>query len=879
MDSALEQITSLTPLTHRAERHPPGPTELKQLLSFQRDLMSRIALGDDLSDVLDTLSKQTQVLLDGVFLIYRFDPTYERLELLGKPSVPALLKEVLHQQAPMADGAAWNRCAFNREPQYDLLKGITPSNEASMLQQLGFQGGWAYPLLNAEQQLLGCCAILREVSGSPSPFEAQILENAAHIVSIALAKDLNEQSLRLSEDRFTQLTDAIPGVVLQIELDDQQAPLLSFVSRRAQSLMTEPDTQPHALSGLLDSMHPKDRTTLEALLKTERHENVLWTHAFRFINEDSARWLLFSFTPEWQSDGKLTKLNAIALDVTDQARTRMELELAGVAFEATNEGILITDTHNQIVRVNRAYCEMSGYAQDELLGQTPQLLNAGLVDRRQLQEIEHALHLEGKWQGEVWSRRKDGARYPQWVHITLVRDQDGQITHVVNVAADLSNQKESEARLKYLAQNDPLTDLPNREMLRARVHDAIQEGTDRFAILMLDLDRFKYINETFGHATGDLLLKQIAHRLQLVLKRGELLARIGADEFMILKTPCAIQGDATQRAAAIFKALEAPFRLNGQHIYVGACIGIACYPEHGNDSSTLLKNTETALHKAKEEGRNNFACYRKEHSTVVEEWIRLEYELRRALQQQEFRVFFQPQIDAVTGQLSGMEALLRWQHPERGLLAPNAFLDVLEEIGLMTQVGDWVIEQVCQQLVQWRGTALEHTRIAVNLAARQILNHNLVGWVETMQKRYAITPEQLEFEIVENLVVKHQDEVTPVLNALRALGFKLALDDFGTGYSSLSYLKMLPVHKVKIDQSLVRDIPNNQNDEAIAKAVILLGHSMDLLVCAEGVESSAHQQFLRKEGCDQLQGYLFSKPIPSSDCLHWFDEHFRRVNR
>jgi diguanylate cyclase (GGDEF)-like protein/PAS domain S-box-containing protein len=877
MDSAVEQLTPIPP--HRTERHTPGTPELKQLLSLQRDLMGRIALNDDLTSVLNTLCGHTQSLLNGIVLIYRYDPASERLVLFGDPELPATLKKALRYQKVTAEGSLWSRCAFNREPQYELASSGTPDKQLISLHQHGYQGGWAYPILNSDQQLLGCCAVIRSICGSPSPYEAQILENAAHIVSIALAKDVNEKNLQHSENRFRQLTDAIPGVVLQIELDDHQKPILSFISRRAKSLMKDSLYEPHALNGLLESMHPKDRSTLESLLRTQRHEEVLWTHAFRFINEDTARWLLFSFTPEWQPNGKLSKLNAIALDVTDQARTRIELELAGVAFEATNEGILITDTNNQIVRVNRAYCEMSGYNQDELLGQTPQLLNAGLIERRQLQDIQSALQLSGTWQGEVWSRRKDGARYPQWVHITLVHDQDEQITHVVNVAADLSNQKESEARLKYLAQNDPLTDLPNREMLRARVQDTIQEGAERFAILMLDLDRFKYINETFGHATGDLLLKQIAHRLQVVLKRGELLARIGADEFMILKTPCLVTGDAKQRAAAIFQALEAPFTLNGQSIYVGACIGIACYPEHGGDSSTLLKNTETALHKAKEQGRNNFACYRKEHSTMVEEWIRLEYELRKALQDQEFRVFFQPQIDAITGQLSGMEALLRWQHPERGLLAPNAFLEVLEEIGLMSQVGDWVIEQVCQQLVSWRGTPLEHTRIAVNLAARQILHHDLVGWVETMQERYQITPEQLEFEIVENLMVKHQDEVTPVLNRLRALGFKLALDDFGTGYSSLSYLKMLPVHKVKIDRSLVRDIPNNQNDEAIAKAVILLSHSMDLLVCAEGVESSAHQQFLRKEGCDQLQGYLFSKPIPSIECLPWFDEHFRRVNR
>ena len=858
-----------------SNKEQPSTQDLNRLLQLQRGLLSRIALLEPLETILDSLCREVENLIPESHVFVMKSYADQSMTLLCAPSISPKFHTHLRNQRVDPNAPPWGRSVYVKAPEFESHTCFNRPKKAgySIFDRMKAQSCWSYPLYESADKVSGSFTILRSQLGFPSPLEARIHESAAHIASIALSKHQHTQFLQASERRFSNIVSSIPGVVMQTEFDDDRRPYFSYVSDGIELLfgITASEAMDQ-FNVVWDNLHHKAQSTLRAYRRATRTESNLWTAECRLTDtQGTKKWIYVASTPEWGPDNSLIKISSILLDITQEKETQAQLELAGIAFASTSEGIMVTDNQNQIVNINRAYCEMTGYESSELLGLSPSVFSTGACDRHKFNTIFETLLNDGHWQGEVWGRRKTGEHYPQWLNITVVYNEHNVITHFVSVAADLSNVKESEARLRYMSQHDTLTDLPNRDLFKKLLDHAITEAdsSQRIAVLMIDLDRFKYINDTFGHQEGDQLLIQVSRRVRKALGDKGLLARVGGDEFTIMISPCSHQGEAEMIASTVISTLEQPFSLKGQQIYANASIGMALYPDHGFDSTTLIKNADTAVHKAKESGRNMHACYRKEHSQFFEQWMRLEPDLRQALSQDQFRVFYQPQIDAMTGQLSGVEALLRWEHPTQGLMPPGEFLPIIEELGLMVKVGSWVIEQACAQAAKWREGGFPYFKVAVNIAGQQILNDGLVEWVSQMLKKYDISPAQLELEIVENIVVKHADEVTPVLNALKDMGISLALDDFGTGYSSLSYLKMLPIQKVKIDQSLVRDIPTDPNDEAIVRAVIALGHSLNLCVCAEGVELKEHQVFLRREGCDQLQGYLISRPVPAETLNTW----------
>ena len=878
--NSLVSVTGQPPVSNEQ----PGTQDLNRLLQLQRDLLSRIALLEPLETILHSLCSEVEKLIPESHVFVMKSHADQSMTLLCAPTIKPQYHIHLRNQRVDPNAPPWGRAVFVKAPEFESHTSSNRPKKAgySLFERLKAQSCWSYPLYESADQVSGSFTILRTPLGFPSPLEARIHESAAHIASIALSKHQHTQFLQASERRFSNIVSSIPGVVMQTEFDEERRPYFSYVSDgikplfgiSAQDAMNQFDL-------VWDHLHHDAQSTLRAYRRATHAKNKLWTAECRLTDvQGNQKWIYIASTPEWGENRSLIKINSILLDVTQEKETQAQLELAGIAFASTSEGIMVTDNKNRIVNINRAYCEMTGFKAHELLGRSPSIFSTGACDRRKFNTIFETLLSDGYWQGEVWGRRRTGEHYPQWLNITVVYNEHGIITHFVSVAADLSNVKESEARLRYMSQHDTLTDLPNRDLFKKLLDHAISEAgnSQRIAVLMIDLDRFKYINDTFGHQEGDQLLIQVSRRVRKALGDKGLLARVGGDEFTIMISPCSHQGEAERIASTVISTLEQPFRLKDHQIYANASIGMALYPDHGFDSTTLIKNADTAVHKAKESGRNKYACYRKEHSQFFEQWMRLEPDLRQALSQDQFRVFYQPQIDAMTGQLSGVEALLRWEHPTQGLMSPGEFLTIIEELGLMVKVGSWVIEQACAQAAKWRKAGFPYFKVAVNIAGQQILTKGLVDWVSQMLTKYDISPAQLELEIVENIVVKHADEVTPVLNALKDMGISLALDDFGTGYSSLSYLKMLPIQKVKIDQSLVRDIPTDSNDEAIARAVIALGHSLNLCVCAEGVESKEHQIFLRREGCDQLQGYLISRPVPAEALNSWMLQQAHLLN-
>ena len=475
----------------------------------------------------------------------------------------------------------------------------------------------------------------------------------------------------------------------------------------------------------------------------------------------------------------------------------------------------------------------------------------------------------GHWQGEIWNRRKNGEVYPELLSIGAVKDGQGNITGYVGVFADISQSKASEAKMEFLAHHDPLTQLPNRLMLLSRLEHSIERArlhNKQLALLMLDLDRFKDVNDSFGHAAGDELLQQIAARISKHLRGVDTISRLGGDEFTILLEDMSHAADATLVADMLIDILSEPCQLkNGVEIHVGASIGISLYPQDGASASDLLQQADAALYQAKAEGRGRFAYYAEQLTQNARTRIEMEAGLRRALEQQEFRVYYQPQVDITTGRITGAEALIRWQHPQDGLIPPVLFIPVAEATGLISNIGAWVLMETCRQGRRWLDEGLPPLRLAVNVSPQQLLHGDLIDMVSRTLADSGFPATNLELELTETALMEREQEAVNVLNQLRSLGVHLAIDDFGTGYSSLAYLKSFPLDVLKIDKSFVDDIPDSLDDKEIVSAIIAMGHKLRFRVLAEGVETAEQLAFLQAQDCDFYQGYLKSPPLPAHE--------------
>ncbi|MBP0953291.1 GGDEF domain-containing phosphodiesterase [Pseudomonas alliivorans] len=561
-------------------------------------------------------------------------------------------------------------------------------------------------------------------------------------------------------------------------------------------------------------------------------------------------------------------LLTICRDVTERQHMQEKLHLAATVFESTAEGVLITDTRQRINAVNRAFSQITGYSETEAIGHTPRLLASGQHDSAFYAAMWHQLTAEGHWQGEIYNRRKNNEIYPSWLTISAVRNKDHLITHFVAVFADISSLKHAQARLDYQAHHDPLTGLPNRTLFENRLQTALlhsEESGSLGAVLFLDLDRFKHINDSLGHPVGDLLLKGIAQRLKEHLRDIDTVARLGGDEFIVLLPGLLQPSDAVSIANKLLACFSAPFQAGEHEFFISSSIGCSLFPTDGTDVATLVKNADAAMYRSKAKGRNRVESYTRDLTVQASERIALEQELRRALDRNELSLSFQPKTSLLTNTLVGAEALIRWNHPTFGEVPPEHFIPLAEENGMILQIGEWVIEHACRQMHQWRKTHKPFGPLSVNLAGAQLRQPGLVERIEHLLSDHGLEPGSLQLEITENFIMSQTQEALAVLHKLKKLGVQLAIDDFGTGYSSLSYLKRLPLDILKIDQSFVRGLPEDTHDAAIVRAIIALGRSMQLTVIAEGVENSDQQQFLAAEGCEQIQGYIVSLPLPPEE--------------
>ncbi|WP_447844726.1 EAL domain-containing protein [Pseudomonas aeruginosa] len=556
----------------------------------------------------------------------------------------------------------------------------------------------------------------------------------------------------------------------------------------------------------------------------------------------------------------------IARDITERQLMQEKLQQAATVFESTAEGVMITDTRQRITAVNRAFSEITGYSEQEALGRSPSLLSSGQHDSSFYLAMWNQLERDGHWQGEIWNRRKTGELYPEWLTISAVHNPQGEITHFVGVFADISTLKYAQARLDYQAHHDPLTGLPNRLLFESRLNHALDEAREESrpgAVLFIDLDRFKHINDSLGHPIGDLLLKAIAERLRDQLRDVDTVARLGGDEFIILLPGLHQESDAEHVARKLLNAFTAPFQADGHEFFVSASVGIALFPKDGDDAPTLVKNADAAMYRAKSRGRSRIEYYTRELTYLATERMALETELRRALERDELQLYYQPKLSLESGLLVGAEALVRWYHPLFGEISPERFIPLAEDCGLILPLGDWVLEHACQQMGEWQKLHAPFGPLSVNLAGAQLGQPQLIERLEQLLEQSGLEPSRLQLEITESFIMNQTEEALAVLHGLKRLGVQLAIDDFGTGYSSLSYLKRLPLDILKIDKSFIRGLPDDPHDAAITRAIIALGRSMQLTVIAEGVETEGQQSFLTHEGCEQIQGFVLSPPLPA----------------
>lgn len=563
----------------------------------------------------------------------------------------------------------------------------------------------------------------------------------------------------------------------------------------------------------------------------------------------------------------LPLLVASLVDVSEQIDAERQARLAAKVLENASEGILITDAQARIIAVNAAFTRITGYTARDSIGKISRMFSGRgyreAISETMLNHLERA----GHWQGEMSDRRKDGQIYPVWLSISAVRNELGHIENYVGVFTDFSSRKEAEARMYYLAHHDSLTGLPNRAALNERLSHAIVQARvhrEMLAVLYLNLDRFKAINDSLGHSAGDALLTETTNRLQGCLREGDSLARLGGDEFAILLESLPHPGAVTEIAESILTALRPAFMLEGHEVFVTVSFGISLFPHDGETTQILLKNADVAMYCAKERGKNNYQFFAREMNAKAFERLMLDNSLRHAINRGEFELYYQPQISAQTGDVIGAEALLRWRHPELGMTSPASFIPVAEQNGLIVPIGDWVLHEACRQARAWLDDGYRFGRIAVNLSARQFAAADLLATVRHALDASSLSPEYLELEITESAIMHNPTEAITILENLRGMGLALSIDDFGTGYSSLARLKQYSLDNLKIDRSFVEGIPADHDDMAIVEAIIAVAHKLQLKVVAEGVETAEQFDFLKASGCDAIQGYLISKPLPAS---------------
>ncbi|MFO7767188.1 MAG: EAL domain-containing protein [Pelovirga sp.] len=763
--------------------------------------------------------------------------------------VAACCPDLLLLDLNLPDGMAIDYLnAEKKQRSYPVLIMTAQGNEASAVAALK-AGALDYIVKSPE----AFAAIPRTVERSLREWRAQQEHQKALI------------ALQQSEQRFRTLLQDVSSVAVQGYRADGTVHYWNTASERLYGYGAD-EACGKTLYELIIPPHLKEsfEQTIDAMV-TSGEPGVAGELALRC--KDGSTVLVYSSRALVTKPGETPDIYCIDIDITERKRNEMLLRKLSLAMEQNPASVVITNLDGEIEYVNPKFTEMTGYSFDEVIGQNPRILQAGEKSPEEYRQLWAHLLAGEQWQGEFLNQHKSGRLFWERALISPLRDDQGQITHYVGVKEDITTQKTYEKELEYQATHDALTGLANRVLLMDRLDQAIryaQRSQRIVAVALLDLDRFKVINDTLGHAAGDTLLCQIADRLKTTVRETDTVARFGGDEFMVLLTEVAAAQDLNLVMEKILQIFTQPFEIEQRQLMLSASIGVSACPLNSPDPETLIRYADIAMYQSKKSG-SAFSFYNDEIDSFGLDTLDLEHDLHGALERQEFCLHYQPKVSLRTGTISGCEGLLRWQHPELGMVSPGQFIPLAEETGLIVPIGAWVIAEACRQSLAWQQAGLPSIQIAVNLSARQFRQGDLAATVNALLMESGLDPNLLELELTESMMMDDPQGAEQTLISLKKLGVSLSLDDFGTGYSSLNYLSRFPVDHLKIDQSFIRDIGTSAARTAVVSSIIDIAHNLQLTTIAEGVETTEQLAFLVTNGCDAMQGYLFSKPLPADE--------------
>lgn len=695
--------------------------------------------------------------------------------------------------------------------------------------------------------------ITKPVSWGTLPYRIHYILRASHAVL----------DLSLSESKTRALLSAIPDIIMRVQRDgavlDMQVG--SYVCDMGEWVTHEDGA---AFGYLPQGIYQSVVNVINAALANNEMQLIefQWSQDNTRIRYWEARAL-----PRDRDEVLM-----VVREITNRKKQDKQLRLWAKVFEGSNEAIMITDADLHIVSVNRAYENIMGFTEAEVIGVDTIAEGARLHTHSFFRNLVSVLREQGHWQGELFNQRKNGETFPSWYSISLVLNAQGKPENYIAIFNDITEYKNSRAQIEFLAHHDNLTGLPNRVLLNDRLEMAINAAkrqNEKVGVLFIDLDRFKNVNDSLGHTVGDELLKEAANRLSSTIRTGDTVSRLGGDEFVVLFPKIKDEASLADLTIKLRNVLQHPYNVGGISLHITPSIGIAIFPEDGDNVNSLIKNADAAMYLAKEKGRNNYQFYTPLLNSRTLDRLKLESDLRLALDHGGFELHYQPQIFSKTGNLWGAEALVRWHHPERGLIPPADFIPLAEETGLIIPLGDWVFAQAARQVTTWRKQGLSNLVVAVNISAVQFRKDDFVERIETILKEEGAVSHSIELELTESILMHDMESSIQTLHYLRSSGFRIAIDDFGTGFSSLNYLRRLPVNVLKIDQSFIREMLAEQASLAIVESIISLAHSLGKETIAEGVETKAELDVLTERGCRLMQGYYFSRPLPVAQFEAW----------
>jgi diguanylate cyclase (GGDEF)-like protein/PAS domain S-box-containing protein len=858
-----------------AEIHLPGTDPLLlageerlQQLRRQQEIVEnllRISFNDT------TLAAQLSAALDLIVKIPWLPLTAKGGIFLTAKNKPKTLTLFVHKNMPPSllqhcGNIDFGECLCGKaaEEQRFIFAPHLPEQEAFRYAGMEDQSHYIVPIVRSNH-LLGVLMLYAEAGFAGGENEQRFLESVANTLALLIERQQAADRLLASEANLAKAQQIAQLGYWDWDIRNNR---ITRSGEVFQIFGTTPRDEPATLEYFLSRVHPDDVETVKASLQTALATNSRYSLSHRIIRPDGTIRILHGEGEiALAEDNKPSRIFGTVQDITLLKKSEEQLALAAKVFDSSIEGITITDADGVIQSVNRAFTHITGYSAEEAVGRNPSILKSDRHDEEFYRSMWVTLLAEGKWEGEIWNRRKNGEVYQERLTITAITDEFGQITHNVAVFHDMSEIRSYEEQLHFHAYHDALTGLPNRLLMLDRFNVAINHAKrlpGQVAVLVLDLDNFKHINDCLGHNIGDVLLQQVAERLREGIGTDHTIGHLGGDDFAILIEQCEDEQKAVRMAEKAIAVFTKPFNLGIYETFATVTIGASFFPSDGSDADTLLKNAELAMYRAKEEGKNKYQLFTPAMNAKVVRRLSLENSLRKALERDEFLVYYQPKVATATGRMVGMEALVRWQREDGQLISPLDFIPLAEETGLIIPIGEYVLRQACLDTRQWleRNNGLV---VSVNLSPRQFLQENLVQSIMDILQETGLPASHLELEITESAVMFNEQAALAKLFELKKAGIRLALDDFGTGYSSLHFLRKLPLNTLKIDRSFIKELPSEPNSAAIASAIMAMAQALHLDVVAEGVENAAQLDFLARLNCTEIQGFLFSKPVTAPD--------------